>query len=91
MGITLLVGTPINSNTPIPIGCVTFASPVEQHRYSVGLFSIETTPSNRSTADPPDSKTKELTIRKDPIDKSPKFRLQSPPPISSFTTTSQQR
>jgi len=77
-----LVDTPINS-TPIQIGSVTFSLPIEQHHYSAGLFSTEAKPSNRLALDPPDSTAKKLIIKKDPTGKSPKFRLQSPPPVRS--------
>ena len=76
-----LIGTPISS-TPVQIGSVAFALPVEQHHYSPGLFSIEAM-SNQSAPDPPDSTTKKLIISKDPTGKSPKFRMQSPQPVRS--------
>ena len=77
-----LIGTPI-SNSPVSIGSVAFALPIEQYDYSSDLFSNEATLSNRSALDPPDSTTKKLINRNDPTGKSPKFRLQSPLPIRS--------
>ncbi|OEU21465.1 hypothetical protein FRACYDRAFT_235091 [Fragilariopsis cylindrus CCMP1102] len=78
-----LIATPIRS-TPVQIGSVAFALPIEQHyQYSPGLFSVEATPSNQMAPDPPDSTTKKSTIQKDPTGKSPKFRLQSPAPVRS--------
>ena len=77
-----LIATPISS-TPVQIGSVAFAFPVEQHQYSPGLLSNDTIPSFRSAPDPPDSTVKKLISRKDPTGKSPKFRLQSPIPIRS--------
>ena len=78
-----IIATPVNS-TPINMGSIAFTLPIEQHHYSPGLFSYEAkNASIRSATDPPDSTTKKLIIRKDPTGKSPKFRLQSPPPIRS--------
>jgi hypothetical protein len=68
MGKTIIAATPINT--------VTFALPVDNQ------FLNEATPSLRSAPDPPES-TKKLIIQKDPTGKSPKFRMQSPPPIRS--------
>jgi hypothetical protein len=77
-----LIATPI-STTPVQIGSVAFALPVEQHHYSPGLFSNDAIPSFRSAPDPPDSTVKKSISRKDPTGKSPKFRLQLPLPICS--------
>jgi hypothetical protein len=76
LGSNTLIATPISS-TPVRIGSVHFALPVE------GLLSNEAAPTFRSAPDPPDSTVKKLISRKDPIGESPKFRLQSPLPVRS--------